>query len=170
MHQVSQASHPNTKNLEEITVRPAQRGDVQDVLSCLTQAFAPVQWQYTREAYRDTVLDADLLRQRMQNMHVLVAVSRQGTVGTVAASLTGVEGHLRGMAVLPEWQGSGLASKLLRSIEAWLSGHECRRITLDTTLPLTFAMKFYEKNGYRKSGRITDFFGMPLVEYEKELV
>ena len=31
------------------------------------------------------------------------------------------------------------------------------------------AMKFYENNGYRKSGQITDFFGMPLVEYVKEL-
>ncbi len=30
-------------------------------------------------------------------------------------------------------------------------------------------MRFYEKHGYRRSGRITDFFGMALHEYGKEL-
>jgi hypothetical protein len=50
-----------------------------------------------------------------------------------------------------------------------LKDHGCRRVTLDTTLPLTAAIKFYENNGYRKSGQVTDFFGMPLLEYVKEL-
>jgi len=28
-------------------------------------------------------------------------------------------------------------------------------------------MRFYEKHGYRRSGKVSDFFGMPLVEYVK---
>jgi hypothetical protein len=28
-------------------------------------------------------------------------------------------------------------------------------------------MRFYEKNGYRRTGKITDFFGMLLIEYAK---
>ena len=58
---------------------------------------------------------------------------------------------------------------LLRKIEDWLKDKGCARVTLDTTLPLAAAIKFYEKNGYRRSGQVTDFFGMPLVEYVKEL-
>jgi len=79
------------------------------------------------------------------------------------------EGHLRGMAVLPDWHGSGVAAKLLSAIEAWLRSKGCKRITLDTTLPLKTAMRFYEKHGYHRSGKIADFFGMELVEYEKQL-
>jgi len=30
-------------------------------------------------------------------------------------------------------------------------------------------MRFYEKHGYRRSGKVSDFFGMPLVEYAKPL-
>jgi hypothetical protein len=30
-------------------------------------------------------------------------------------------------------------------------------------------MRFYERHGYRRSGRISDFFGMPLIEYVKVL-
>jgi GNAT superfamily N-acetyltransferase len=73
------------------------------------------------------------------------------------------------MAVLPEWCGKGVAAKLLATIESWLRSRGCRQITLDTTLPLEPAMKFYEKHGYRRSGNVTDFFGMPLIEYIKHL-
>jgi hypothetical protein len=30
-------------------------------------------------------------------------------------------------------------------------------------------MRFYEKHGYRRSGKVTDFFGMDLYEFVKEL-
>jgi hypothetical protein len=36
-------------------------------------------------------------------------------------------------------------------------------------LPLEAAMTFYEKHGYVRSGRVTDFFGMRLIEYAKRL-
>jgi GNAT superfamily N-acetyltransferase len=84
------------------------------------------------------------------------------------ASGTG-EGHLRGMAVLPGWQGTGVADRLLAEIEAHLKRQGCTRITLDTTEPLERAMRFYERHGYSRSGRISDFFGMRLLEYHKYL-
>lgn len=73
------------------------------------------------------------------------------------------------MAVLPEWRRTGLTAGLLLAIETWLENHGCCRVTLDTTLPLKDAMRFYEKNGYVRSGKDADFFGMPLVEYVKKL-
>jgi hypothetical protein len=30
-------------------------------------------------------------------------------------------------------------------------------------------MRFYERHGYRRSGRVQDFFGMPLIEYAKDI-
>jgi len=87
----------------------------------------------------------------------------------LAVSLLLKKGHLRGMAVRPPWHGQGIAQQLLDAAEAELRGHNCRRMTLDTTDPLKRAIRFYEKNGFRPTGKITDFFGMPLFEYEKTL-
>jgi DNA-binding transcriptional MerR regulator len=42
-------------------------------------------------------------------------------------------------------------------------------VTLDTTEPLTRAIRFYERQGYSPSGRVTDFYGMKLYEYRKAL-
>ena len=73
------------------------------------------------------------------------------------------------MAVLPKWHRGGIAERLLQSAEAELAAKGCARVTLDTTEPLRRAMGFYEKHGYVTSGRTTDFFGMVLHEYVKEL-
>jgi putative acetyltransferase len=108
---------------------------------------------------------------RAENMRIFVAVNRGGTVvGTVGVGLTGpTEGHVRGMAVLPEEQGAGVAAQLLGHAESELKTLGCTRVTLDTTQPLARAIRFYERNGYRPTGVVSDFFGMPLFEYEKTI-
>lgn len=153
----------------DIEIRPAKDDDANAILKCLAAAFAPYRTQYSSAAFADTVLNPETVHLRLQKMHILVATVEGNVVGTVSGTHHSEEGHLRGMAVLPEWRGSGVAAKLLAAIETYLRSHGCKRITLDTTLPLEPAMKFYEKNGYRRSGNIADFFGMPLVEYVKEL-
>src|SRR5262245_32369362 len=100
-------------------------------------------------------------------MCVFVAVSEGYVVGTVACAASGEEGHLRGMAVLPDWQGSGVASALLQAAEAEIRNQHCKRVTLDTTEPLARAVRFYARHGFRLSGRVSDFFGMPLHEWVK---
>jgi GNAT superfamily N-acetyltransferase len=73
------------------------------------------------------------------------------------------------MAVLGTWHGTGVATELILAVETELRVRGCSRISLDTTAVLQRAMRFYEKQGFRRSGRITDFFGMELIEYVKAL-
>lgn len=153
----------------QIVIRSATSRDAEAILRCLAAAFAPYRADYTEGAFADTVLDAETIGVRMRQMHVLVAVAEGRIVGTIAGASDGKEGHLRGMAVLPEWQGRGVAAQLLASIENDVRSRDCERITLDTTPPLEPAMRFYEKNGYRRSGKVADFFGMPLIEFTKQL-
>ena len=90
--------------------------------------------------------------------------------GTIACNVVRAEeGHLRGMGVLPALRGAGMAAQLLSRAESELRSRGCTRITLDTTEPLQRAMRFYERHGYRRSGKVSDFFGMPLIEYQKIL-
>jgi GNAT superfamily N-acetyltransferase len=153
------------------SIRQAISEDAAGILACLRGAFAPYQDSYTPDAYRDTVLTADTLRDRLGSMSVLVAATPAGDiVGTISSQVASHdEGHLRGMAVLPDWQGAGVAAHLLDAAERELRQQRCSRITLDTTEPLRRAIRFYERHGYAASGRVTDFFGMPVYEYVKVL-
>jgi ribosomal protein S18 acetylase RimI-like enzyme len=151
-----------------IAIRKAQPQDAAAIAECLASAFAPFQSQYTSGAFADTVLNTEGVRSRMTQMTVYVAVASGGEIiGTVACAVVDRVGHLRGMAVRPEWQGHAIAEQLLRVAENEMRAAGCHRITLDTTLPLERAIRFYERNGYRPSGNISDFFGMPLHEYVK---
>jgi GNAT superfamily N-acetyltransferase len=151
-------------------IRKAGQADAKAILSCMAAAFAEYRDQYTPAAFADTVMTPNSLESRMREMCLFVACTGDEVVGTVGCSINGAEGHLRGMAVVPAWQGSGVAAAMLQAAEAELSGRKCMRVTLDTTEPLTRAIRFYEAHGFVASGRITDFFGMRLYEYTKSLL
>jgi ribosomal protein S18 acetylase RimI-like enzyme len=153
------------------SVRDAAAADADGVLRCLSAAFEPYRDQYSADAWRDTVLSAETIHDRLSSMSVLVAVTPAGEiVGTIASQVVSPEeGHLRGMAVLPAWQGAGVAGALLKAAERRLGAGRCARISLDTTAPLARAIRFYEHHGFCSSGRVRDFFGMPLFEYVKVL-
>ena len=156
---------------ESFAIRKATYEDCAAVLDCLRSAFAPYRESYTPEAFSDTVLTPDSFRHRLAEMSVVVATSTSGEViGTIAYKvLEGGEGHLRGMAVRPEWHGRGLSIGLLEKAEDELRKAGCKIITLDTTEPLRRAIRFYEQNGYRPTGKVGCFFGMPLFEYSKTI-
>lgn len=153
------------------TIRRAAEGDIRKVSVCLQSAFEPFRSLYTPEAFSDTVLTPEAFKKRLSAMWVFVAVARGEIIGTVAcyANDSGA-GHLRGMAVHPDWHGRGIAQALLTAAETKLAENGCLQVALDTTQPLQRAIRFYEKNGYQCSGKVVDFFGMPLHEYVKTFV
>jgi len=158
------------KESRPFTVRKATPADAEGILACLAAAFETYRNEYTPEGFRDTVLTRDTIRRRLSSMCVFVAVSAGKVVGTIGCNtVSASEGHLRGMAVWPEWQGSEVAQALLQAAETELRNRQCKRVTLDTTEPLKRAVRFYEKHGFSASGRVSDFFGMPLYEFVKPL-
>jgi ribosomal protein S18 acetylase RimI-like enzyme len=148
------------------TVRRARPEDAAAILDCLRAAVESYRALYTPAAFENTVLTPDTLRQRFATMAVFVAVlASGGVVGTVACHRVGErEGHLRGMAVCPGWQGRGVAEELLAAAESELRRAECVLVRLGTTQPLGRAIRFYEAHGFRASGTVSDFFGMELFE------
>jgi ribosomal protein S18 acetylase RimI-like enzyme len=167
----SQATKAVGAAVNEFVIRPASVKDTAAILQCLRDAFEPYRSQYSPQAWLDTVMTTETLLHRLTSMTVLVAVTAQGDlVGTIGGAVVSPsEGHLRGMAVSPQWHERGIAQRLLEAMEKHLFAKGCRRISLDTTEPLQRAMRFYEKNGFTRSGKINDFFGMPLIEYAKSL-
>ena len=156
---------------QSISVRRATPEDAGAILDCLGTSFEPFRKQYTLEAFADTVLTRETIGQRPAAMTVFVAATGDGEIiGTVAWNVVGAgEGHIRGMAVHPSWQGRGVAEELLATAESELRRSGCSWVSLDTTRYLGRAIRFYEAHGYRLSGNVGDFFGMEFLEYTKSL-
>ena len=155
---------------EKISVRQAKLKDAHEISLCLQAAFEAFRSAYTPGAFEDTVPGPVAVAARFDTMELLVASAGSDRVeGTIACLVDGEEGHLRGMAVRPEWQGRAVASQLLAAAEEALRSRGCTHVTLDTTAALPRAIRFYEKHGYARSGKVADYHGKPLYELVKSL-
>jgi len=153
-----------------VTIRRAGLKDIPGIVNCLAAAFEPYRETYTPAGFTDTVPTAKDVRRRLKEMTVLIAEHGPSIIGSLSYQVyDSLEGHLRGMAVIPEFQGTGVANRLLWAAEAELREVGCSRVTLDTTLPLKRATRFYIRHEYKATGITKDFFGMPLFEFEKSL-
>ena len=154
-----------------MSIRKATSADACGILACLSAAFEVYRDSYTHAAFADTILTPETIQRRLQEMTVFVETEKSGViVGTIACGVVNPEeGHIRGMAILPTAQGRGIAAGLLTHAEAHFRQNNCNRISLDTTAPLKRAIRFYERSGFFTSGKIQDFFGMPLYEYVKTI-
>ena len=163
--------NPDKPMATAIAIRKAHPQDAAAIAACLASAFAPFRSQYTAGAFADTVLNAEGVLDRMAHMTIYAAVTPVGEiVGTVAAAVVDQVGHLRGMAVRPDWQGRAIAEQLLRVAEndmrtAGLSSHHAG---FNAAPPASH--RFYEQHGFVRSGDVSNFFGMPLHEYVKHSV
>jgi N-acetylglutamate synthase-like GNAT family acetyltransferase len=92
----------------DFLIRRASLKDAGGILDCLAAAFEPYRGSYTPRGFADTVLAPDALARRLAEMSVFVAAAAGEVVGTVGCAVMAAgEGHVRGMAVRPEWQGRG---------------------------------------------------------------
>ena len=151
------------------SVRKATSADACGILACLSAAFEVYRDSYTPAAFAETILTPETMQRRFQEMTVFVATEKSGEIiGTIACGVVNPEeGHIRGMAILPTAQGTSVAARLLTQAETHFREKNCTRISLDTTAPLKRAIRFYERSGFSPSGKVQDFFGIPLYEYIK---
>jgi len=78
------------------------------------------------------VLTLETVGQRLSDMSLFVAIDETGEiVGTVGCNIiNGKEAQIRGMGVRPKWQGAGVRTHLLKSVESALRRMKCTRIGL----------------------------------------
>src|SRR4030095_14565129 len=105
----------NTRN---VSITRATFDDSEGILSCLRAAFEPYRAQYTPAGHEDTVMTSGTVRKRSEDMTVLIARNEAGLIiGTIGAAARGAEGHIRGMAVVPSWQGGGGGERVREALE-----------------------------------------------------
>ena len=102
---------PMTSLGKAVEIRVATALDVEGILACLHSAFERYRREFTPSAYTATVLTSPMAKRRVRSMTVLVGLDSKGRIiGTVAVKRSSPgRAHLRGMAVLPQYQGKGVA-------------------------------------------------------------
>ena len=125
---------------------------------------------YTSEGFRVTVANPSMVRQRMTEGPVWIALLDQIIVGTVGAVPYGDSLYIRGMAIVPSARGKRIGEKMLQHVEHYARASGFNRLCLSTTPFLDRAITLYEHLGFRRiDGGPSDLFGTPLFTMEKTL-
>jgi len=153
-------------------IRKAQPKDAKGIHEVLLAAFEEFRYFYSPEGFANTVMSEEVALERLRKMTLFVAVNENHeVVGTVGwKRISEKEGHIRGMAVHPKFQGKNSpAAGLLKEVEIHALSQSCIFLTLDTTVILKRAQNFYRKHGFKETGKKGDFFGSTIYEFEKKI-
>lgn len=121
------------------------------------------------DAYQDSLYPAearyalDLASLCRSNVVFVVARSAQGdALGCGAVVLSDKWGELKRMYVRPESRGQGVAGRILGSLEAAAERAGCTTLMLETGPFQPQALRFYERQGYRRRGAFGAYPDHPL--------
>jgi N-acetylglutamate synthase-like GNAT family acetyltransferase len=153
-------------------VRKAEPKDAKGIHEVILAAFEEFREYYSPEGFTDTVMSEEIALRRINRMTLFVAIDQKDNIiGTIGwKNIDEKEGHIRGMAVHPNYQGKkSPATKLLQMVEEDARSRGVSFLTLDTTAPLKRAQGFYKKHGFRETGKRGNFFGITIYEFVKEI-
>lgn len=145
----------------EVEIRPAQDSDMDGLLLVERQCFNVYYYAFymlDRRDFEYYLQDPDSL--------FLVAILDGRLVGYVLGPVEGWRtppaAHIDSIAALPEWQRSGIGTRLLRSFVEQVCRHGCEIVTLEVSPANEAGMAFFARHGFRKVHRLRNYYGKGL--------
>ena len=133
---------------ENFTIRTFEPRDESSVIQLWDRVFPndPV-WSKSAEVIsRKQTVQGDLF---------FVCISDNQLAGTVLAGFDGVRGWVHKLAVHPDFQRRGIASRLMSAAESGLSKMGCPKINLQVRSSNAEVIRFYKRAGYSVEDRVS---------------
>ena len=163
--------------MESREIRKAVETDLQDIIrlwkrnirtintaSDIADLFHPFKKYYLVAVYTDA--DAGTA-----NNGRLEGRGRERVIGFVGGAIRKGHGHISGIAVDREYRMNGVGKRLLKMVGAEFLADGFEQITLEVRKSNRNAIRFYKKNGYKKSYDIKGYYadGEDAIVYEKKI-
>lgn len=140
------------KRNHELIVKTGGKNDCEHVLSIIHTAFAKYEGKFTPGpgALRENVKSLEVL---LKKKYTLVTAILEGKiVGCIFYTRKNQDIYFFRLAVLPEYQGMGIAKKLIAFVENAAVEHGCCRVILDVRLSLKKNIRLFTSLGYAITG------------------
>jgi len=125
----------------QLTIRAYRLNDEQEVIQL---------WKHCGLVVPQNDPEKDIARKlAVQPELFIVGVMADRVVATVMAGYEGHRGWINYLAVTPEFQGQGLARRLMDAVESRLRELGCPKINLQVRDTNTAVIEFYERIGFK---------------------
>ena len=129
-------------------IRPYIEADEHDVIALWSLAFPDdPPWNDPSEVIRRKLT--------VQRDLFLICLVGDALVGTVLAGFDGVRGWVHKLAVHPDYQRRGIATRLMSAAEERLAALGCSKLNLQVRASNAGTVDFYRRAGYAVEDRIS---------------
>lgn len=134
---------------QEIQILDFNEKYIDDILKIEVNCFKP-SWHQEKEDF--------LSHGRKKNVWFCVALDHDQVVGYLQVTASEGLGQLGRVAVLPEFQGKKIGTRLLAEAMKWFSDQGVMKIKLRSPIDYTNAHNLYRKFGFAQKGKEFDYF------------
>jgi len=129
-------------------IRECSEGDAERIGAVVNAAAEAYRGVIPVDCWHEPYMPLDELRREMGNMRFFGWEDGDGLVGVMGYQPLGEVTLVRHAYVLPERQGEGIGSRLLEHLMGLAAG----RLLVGTWKAATWAVRFYERHGFRRLG------------------
>jgi GNAT superfamily N-acetyltransferase len=129
-------------------IRECSEGDAERIGAVVNAAAEAYKRVIPVDCWHEPYMALDELRREMGNMRFFGWDDGDGLVGVMGYQPLGEVTLVRHAYVLPEHQGEGIGSRLLEHLMGLATG----RLLVGTWKAATWAVRFYERHGFRRLG------------------
>lgn len=163
-------------NLENLDIRPISVNDsIEDLTLLIRRAYKQLADMGLR--YLATHQDAETTRKRIKDNHCFVAEYDGEIIGTITYSAPGktagslwydrpAVAHFQQFAIEPEFQKSGIGTRMMEFIENHARKNGAEELALDTSEKAQHLIDWYENMGYR----FIEYVNWPVTNYRSVIL
>jgi ribosomal-protein-alanine N-acetyltransferase len=134
---------------QEVQILNFNEKYIDDILKIEENCFKP-SWHQAKEDF--------LSHGKKKNVWFCVALNHDHAVGYLQVTASEGLGQLGRVAVLPEFQGKKIGTRLLVEAMKWFSDQGVMKIKLRSPIEYTNAHNLYRKFGFARKGKEFDYF------------
>lgn len=148
-----------------MNIQPARQQDLPEILAVQRAAFEAEAQLVNDWNIPPLTQTLDELADDWRKGIMLKAVNAEGIIVGTVRGHNALDGFYIGrLAVLPQWQGRGMGSALLKAI---IAKAETKRFVLFTSTKSERNLRLYERFGFKHFKKSTTATGVPLIWLER---
>jgi ribosomal protein S18 acetylase RimI-like enzyme len=141
--------------IQDLSIRRADQSDAEAIHRVIEAAFRGLEGRgYSSVAIEAAIITPQEIAERLaEGGYVLVAEMEGQIIGTATGLEEHQSLHVCSVAVHPDYQGRGVARRLMERLEAIARSLGCHKLFLQTAWAMTEAIGLYEASA--TSGKVT---------------
>lgn len=100
----------------------------------------------------------EMINRYLHKSKIFIAKDEDEVLGALALKVQGDEAEIMNVAVDEKWQGHGIGSKLINHAIQFSRDSKVSKLLMGTAETSEDQLRLYQKLGFRKIGRINNFF------------